>query len=52
MTDELEQKYYLWLWLDSDYTPSRPNEGDTINDPLQNMAFTLTWSGEIANDLA
>ena len=42
--------YYLHVWLDSTYTNtgSLMNEGNTINDPMQNLSFTLTWTGSIS----
>lgn len=43
------QDYYLWIWLDSGY--NYQNEGDANYDPMQNISFTVTWSGEINNDV-
>ena len=43
MTTEGSQTYYLWVWLDSTYT--HENVGTTISDPMQDLSFTLTWSG-------
>ena len=43
------QNYYLWIWLDKDY--EHQNIGNTNSDPMQNVTFTLTWSGEITNDV-
>ena len=39
---ELET-YYLYVWLD--YTYDHTNEGDVNDDPMQNLGFTLEWSG-------
>ena len=43
------QDYYLWIWLDKDY--GHQNIGNTNSDPMQNITFTLTWSGQINNDV-
>ena len=48
-TEGDSQKYYLWVWLDSEYTHQNVGSGVT-NDPMQNISFTLTWSGALAND--
>lgn len=43
---ETPQRYYLWVWIDKDYSGSS-NIGNTVSDPLQDLTFTLTWSGKI-----
>ena len=45
-----EKTYYLFIWLDSSYTPSTPNVGTTVNDPMQNKSFTLELTGTMTND--
>lgn len=40
--------YTLWVWIDKNYTST--NTGTTVSDPLQNMTFTLQWSGQIAQN--
>lgn len=37
--------YYLHVWLDSEY--EHTNVGNVNNDPMQNISFTLEWSGTI-----
>mgnify|MGYP007056198665 CR=1 FL=1 len=46
-TDETTETYYLWVWVDSSYEGT--NTGNTISDPLQDLTFTLTWTGTITN---
>ncbi len=46
-TAQDSQTYWLWVWIDSSDNGS--NSGSTISDPMQDLSFTLTWSGSIAN---
>ena len=46
-TSSGSQKYYLWVWIDKNYTSM--NTGNTISDPMQDLTFKLTWSGSITN---
>lgn len=39
--------YYLWVWIDPSYAGT--NTGSEITDKLQDISFTLTWSGSINN---
>ena len=48
-TANTSKDYYLYVWLDSSYTGTT-NEGNTIKDPMQNLSFTLAWSGTISNE--
>ena len=41
------ETYYLWVWIDSTDTGS--NTGSTVTDPMQDLSFTLTWTGTITN---
>ena len=41
------ETYYLWVWIDS--TDNGSNTGSTVTDPMQDLSFTLTWTGSIAN---
>ncbi len=41
------QDYYLWVWIDSGY--EHTNYGNVIDDPMQDITFTLTWTGAITN---
>ena len=44
-----QQKYYLWVWIDSGYTHTNVGSG-VVNDPMQDISFDLTWTGTISND--
>ena len=46
-TSQSTETFYLWVWIDPDYNGT--NTGNTISDPMQDLTFTLTWSGEISN---
>lgn len=46
-TSESTETYYLWVWLDSSDNGS--NSGSTVTDPMQDLTFTLTWTGTISN---
>lgn len=48
VTTEQTATYYLYIWLDSSYT--HENQGDVNSDPLEGLAFTTSWSGEIAQN--
>ena len=37
--------YYLWIWIDSEDNGS--NTGGTVTDPMQDLSFTLTWTGSM-----
>ncbi|MBQ8219532.1 MAG: hypothetical protein IJZ79_07255 [Bacilli bacterium] len=44
LEEEIElETYYLYVWLDYNY--NHTNYGSTNNDPMQNLSFTLEWSG-------
>jgi len=45
----VEKTYYLFIWLDSSYSP-QPNIGTTVSDPMQNKSFTLSLTGTMTND--
>lgn len=47
-TTEQTKTLYLYVWIDDAY--EHTNYGDDIDDPLQNMSFNLTWSGNITNE--
>jgi len=47
-TTEQSKTMYLYIWIDSAYTHT--NTGSAITDPLQDISFTLTWSGTISNE--
>ena len=38
---------YLWVWIDENDTHT--NVGNVVSDPMQELTFTLTWSGSISN---
>ena len=46
-TAETSETWYLWVWIDSSY--SGGNSGSAVTDPMQDLSFTLTWSGTISN---
>ena len=46
-TNSQTDRYTLWVWLDSSY--QHTNYGNVISDPLQDISFTLSWSGTIDN---
>lgn len=48
MVDDGTQTYYLWVWIDSTYDGE--NVGNTVSDALQDLTFTLTWSGTIVQN--
>lgn len=39
----LSETYYLWVWIDS--ADNGSNTGGTVTDPMQDLSFTLTWTG-------
>ena len=41
----LNETYYLWVWIDANDTGS--NTGSTVTDPMQELSFTLTWTGDM-----
>ena len=41
----LSETYYLWIWIDSGDNGS--NTGGTVTDPMQDLSFTLTWTGSM-----
>lgn len=45
MISEETKTYYLWIWLDIEYT--HINVGNRNDDPMQGITFTTQWSGEI-----
>ena len=47
-TSSGSETYYLWVWLDSNDNGS--NSGATVTDPMQDLTFTLTWTGTITNE--
>ena len=46
-TARTSKTYYLWVWLDSSYEGT--NSGSAVTDPMQDLTFTLTWSGTMSN---
>lgn len=46
-TTEQTKTYYLWIWIDSTY--AHENVGNVISDPLQDLQFTVQWSGTMSN---
>jgi len=46
-TEEDTETYYLWVWIDS--SDNGLNTGSTVTDPMQDLSFTLTWTGTISN---
>ncbi|MBQ2872484.1 MAG: hypothetical protein IJE89_00585 [Bacilli bacterium] len=48
MSVEDTKIYYLWIWLDLDYTHT--NIGNRNDDPMQGIRFITQWSGEIAQN--
>lgn len=49
-TAETSQNYWLWVWIDGSYTHQNVGSG-VVNDPMQDISFTLTWTGQISNDV-
>lgn len=45
-TEPATETYYLWVWIDKNDTGS--NTGSTVTDPMQDLSFTLTWTGSIS----
>lgn len=43
--NQLTETYYLWVWIDSSDNGS--NVGSTVTDPMQDLSFTLTWTGRM-----
>lgn len=41
----LSETYYLWVWIDS--MDNGSNVGSTVTDPMQDLSFTLTWTGRM-----
>lgn len=47
-TTNATKTMYLYVWLDKDYEYT--NTGSkTVTDPMQDLSFTLTWTGSITN---
>ena len=46
-TAQNTETYYLWVWLDSE--DDGANTGSAVTDPMQDLSFTLTWTGTISN---
>ena len=44
-TNPLKKTYYLYVWLDENYT--HINEGNVNSDPLQKLSFSLNWQNGI-----
>lgn len=45
-TEPATETYYLWVWIDKNDNGS--NTGSTVTDPMQDLSFTLTWTGSIS----
>lgn len=43
------QTMYLYVWLDGDYSYTQNVGSGNVNDPMEDISFTLTWSGTITN---
>lgn len=48
-TIEMNETYYLWVWLDKNYSYQNIGNNETT-DPMQDISFTLSWTGEISNE--
>lgn len=45
-TSSTSKTYYLNVWLDDSYS-GLVNEGNVVNDPMQELTVSLEWSGKI-----
>ena len=50
-TSDATKTMYLYVWLDGDYEFQNVGSG-AVQDPMQDLSFTLTWSGQITNNLS
>ena len=49
--NKITENYYLYVWLDPEYTFNN-NGNNQIQDPLQDISFTITWDASNIEQIA